>query len=231
MAPFRVTLGIVGLASLALTAVFSATANAQAVMGAVVTELGNDEGVFVDAKEFKVQKGKAQGDPNAAIARLGAKVVNPGAIIFRHDGKLYMVEGTPQIPPQAMKSFQDGWTSNMKSFQDNWKSNMADAKSTDEYKAAMKSFQDEWAIGYMKSFQDNWKSNMTTKDFQETWASNMKNFQDNWKSNMKSDAQQAAMKDFQDNWGSYMKSFQDEWAIGYMNALKEFQDNWASNMK
>jgi hypothetical protein len=228
---YKATLAIAGLATLALAADISYTANAQAVMGAVLTELGNDEGVFVDAKEFKVQKGKAQGDPTAAIAKLGAKVVSPGAMIFRHDGKLYMVEGSPQIPPQAMKSFQDGWTSNMKSFQDDFKSNMKDAKSTDEYKAAMKSFQDEFAVGYMKSFQDNFKSNMTTKDFQESWANNMKSFQDDFKFNMKSEPQQAAMKDFQENFSSYVKSFQDEWAIGYMKSLKDFQEGFANNMK
>ncbi len=231
MSMYKATLAIAGLATLALAADISYTANAQAVMGAVLTELGNDEGVFVDAKEFKVQKGKAQGDPTAAIAKLGAKVVSPGAMIFRHDGKLYMVEGSPQIPPQAMKSFQDGWTSNMKSFQDDFKSNMKDAKSTDEYKAAMKSFQDEFAVGYMKSFQDNFKSNMTTKDFQESWANNMKSFQDDFKFNMKSEPQQAAMKDFQENFSSYVKSFQDEWAIGYMKSLKDFQEGFANNMK
>ena len=59
----------------------------------------------------------------------------------------------------------------------------------------------------------------------------MKSFQDDFKSNMKSDAQQAAMKDFQENFSSYVKSFQDEWAIGYLKSLKDFQEGFANNMK
>ena len=68
--------------------------------GDVIGELANNEGIFVDGKTFKIARGKAKGDPSAQIARLGAKEVGPGAIIFRYRDKLYMVEGTPR-----------GWTS------------------------------------------------------------------------------------------------------------------------
>src|SRR6478752_6891980 len=91
----------------------------------VIGELSNNEGIFVDGKTFKIARGKAKGEPSAQIARLGAKEVGPGAIIFRYRDKLYMVEGTPPgLDVQAMKNFQDNWNvsymNSVKSFQDNW---------------------------------------------------------------------------------------------------------------
>ena len=93
--------------------------------GDVIGELASNEGIFVDGKTFKIARGKAKGEPSAQIARLGAKEVGPGAIIFRYRDKLYMVEGTPPgLDVQAMKNFQDNWTTSymnsVKSFQDNW---------------------------------------------------------------------------------------------------------------
>ena len=91
--------------------------------GDVIGELASNEGIFVDGKTFKIARGKAKGDPSAQIARLGAKEVGPGAIIFRYRDKLYMVEGTPP-DVQAMKNFQDNWDASymnsVKSFKDNW---------------------------------------------------------------------------------------------------------------
>jgi hypothetical protein len=91
----------------------------------VIGELASGEGIFVDGKTFKIAKGKAKGEPSAEIARLGAKEVGPGAIIFRYRDKLYMVEGTPAAANiQTMKSFQDDWNASymnsVKDFQDNW---------------------------------------------------------------------------------------------------------------
>jgi hypothetical protein len=91
----------------------------------VVGELASGEGIFVDGKTFKIAKGKSKGEPSAQIARLGAKEVGPGAIIFRYRDKLYMVEGTPAAANvQTMKSFQDDWNTSymnsVKDFQDNW---------------------------------------------------------------------------------------------------------------
>jgi predicted aconitase with swiveling domain len=93
--------------------------------GDVIGELASGEGIFVDGKTFKIAKGKGKGEPSAQIARLGAKEVGPGAIIFRYREKLYMVEGTPLVANvQAMKAFQDDWNASymnsVKDFQDNW---------------------------------------------------------------------------------------------------------------
>jgi len=89
--------------------------------GDVIGELASGEGIFVDGKTFKI----AKGEPSAQIARLGAKEVGSGAIIFRYRDKLYMVEGTPAATNiQTMKSFQDDWNASymnsVKGFQDNW---------------------------------------------------------------------------------------------------------------
>jgi hypothetical protein len=91
----------------------------------VVAELADGEGIFVDGKTFKIAKGKPKGDPIAQIARLGAKEVGPGAIVFRFRDKLYMVEAPrPIANMQSMKSVQDDWDvsymNSVKDFQDNW---------------------------------------------------------------------------------------------------------------
>ena len=116
---------VVGLAATALTAGAGKFAFAQQPTGDVIGELANNEGIFVDGKTFKIARGKAKGDPAAQIAKLGAKEVGPGAIVFRYNDKLYMVEGTPPgLDVQAMKNFQDNWNvsymNSVKSFQDNW---------------------------------------------------------------------------------------------------------------
>jgi hypothetical protein len=99
--------------------------------GDVIGELASNEGIFVDGKTFKIAKGKAKGEPSAQIAKLGAKEVGPGAIIFRYRDKLYMVEGTPQSTNiQAMKSFQNDWDAS--------------------YMNSVKDFQDNWSTSYMK---------------------------------------------------------------------------------
>ena len=138
------------------------------------------------ARRSRSRKGKAKGDPAAQIAKLGAKEVGPGAIVFRYNDKLYIVEGTPTPAPQAMKSFQDNWNVSymkaMKDFQDNWKvSYMKDtgANVDPAYAKAFKDFQDGWNVSYMKA----------AKEFQDNWnTSYMKNFQDNWNTSyMKAD--------------------------------------------
>jgi len=171
----------------------------QPPQGDVIGELANNEGIFVDGKTFKIARGKAKGDPAAQIAKLGAKEVGPGAIVFRYNDKLYMVEGTPTPAPQAMKNFQDNWNvsymKGMKDFQDNFavsymKDHPADADPA--YAKAFQDFQNNWNVSYMKA----------AKDFQDSWnVSYMKNFQDNWNTSY-----MKAAKDFQDNWStSYMK--------------------------
>ena len=62
------------------------------------TKLGtseHNEGVFVDKTTFKLHLGKPKGEPAAEITRTGAKEVSQGAIIFRSDGKLYIVDAKP----------------------------------------------------------------------------------------------------------------------------------------
>ena len=195
MSVSKPTMLIAGVAVIALAVGAGRLSFAQQPPGDVIGELANNEGIFVDGKTFKIARGKAKGDPSAQIAKMGAKEVGPGAIIFRYNDKLYMVEGTPPLPPQAMKDFQDNWNVS--------------------YMKALKDFQDNWNVSYMKDFQSNWNVSYA-KDFQDNWNVSymkaMKDFQDNWNVSY--------MKNFQDNWNvSYMrtvKDFQDNWATSYM---------------
>src|SRR5262245_60826560 len=148
----------------------------------IIGKLSDNEGIFVDGKTFDIARGKAKGDPAAQIAKLGAKEVGPGAIIFRYGDKLYMVEGTPEAAPQAMKNFQDNWAVS--------------------YMNTMKDFQDSWAVSFMKDFQDKWNVSFMKDKANEPYAEAMKSFQDNWNVSF--------MKSFKDNWDvSFVKNFQD----------------------
>jgi hypothetical protein len=60
-----------------------------------VGQLASNEGIYVDVKEFKINKGVAKSDPQAQIAKSGAREVSDGAIIFRSGDKLYIVDGRP----------------------------------------------------------------------------------------------------------------------------------------
>ena len=60
-----------------------------------VGQLASNEGIYVDAKEFKINKGTAKGDPTEQIEKSGAREVSDGAIIFRSGDKLYIVDGRP----------------------------------------------------------------------------------------------------------------------------------------
>jgi hypothetical protein len=199
MALSQRTVLVVGVAAVALVAGAGRLALAQQPTGDVIGELTNNEGIFVDGKTFKIAKGKAKGDPAAQIAKMGAKEVGPGTIVFRYNDKLYMVEGTPTPAPQAMKSFQDNWNVSymnaQKDFQSNWnvsymKDHQADVDPA--YAKAFQDFQSNWNVSYMKA----------AKEFQDNWnISYMKNFQDNWNTSY-----MKTTKDFQDNFStSYMK--------------------------
>lgn len=114
----RLLIAGIAVAALASGGAQSAFAQSPGVVG----EIANNEGIFVDAKSFKIAKGTAKGDPSAQIAKLGAKEVGPGAIIFRSGDKLYMVEGRPpSTSGQYFNSpnFQDT-IKFLKDFQDNW---------------------------------------------------------------------------------------------------------------
>jgi predicted aconitase with swiveling domain len=100
---------IVGVSAAAVAAGASGVTFAQQPSGDIIGELANNEGVFIDGKTFKIARGKAKGDPAAQIAKMGAKEVGPGAIVFRYNDKLYMVEAPAPLPAQAMKDFQNNW--------------------------------------------------------------------------------------------------------------------------
>jgi hypothetical protein len=61
----------------------------------MIGELANNEGIYVDLKAFKIAKGAAKGDPSTQIAKMGAREIADGAIIFRFGDKLYIVDGKP----------------------------------------------------------------------------------------------------------------------------------------
>ena len=65
-----------------------------------IGQLASNEGIYVDVKDFKVLKGQAKGDPAAQIAKLGAKKVSDGAIIFRSGDSLYIVDSKPPTTTQ-----------------------------------------------------------------------------------------------------------------------------------
>ena len=60
-----------------------------------VGQLASNEGIYVDMKEFKINKGVAKGDPQAQLTKAGAREVSDGAIIFRSGDKLYIVDSRP----------------------------------------------------------------------------------------------------------------------------------------
>jgi hypothetical protein len=60
-----------------------------------VAELGNNEGVYVDKKTFKLHLGKPKASPSPDVLGKGAHEVSNGAIIYRSGGKLYLVDATP----------------------------------------------------------------------------------------------------------------------------------------
>ena len=65
-----------------------------------VGQLAENEGLYVDMKDFKITKGTAKGDPTAQIAKLGARKVSDGAIIFRAGDPLYIVDSKPPSTTQ-----------------------------------------------------------------------------------------------------------------------------------
>jgi hypothetical protein len=114
---------VMGIAAISLALGAATLAIAQAQSQDVISALSNNQGIFVDKASFDVVKGNAKGDPAATLAKMGAREVSAGAIIYRSGDKLYIVDGTPpaDAAPQAMKDFQSHWNvSYMKTFQDNF---------------------------------------------------------------------------------------------------------------
>jgi hypothetical protein len=138
------------------------SAPAQSTSQDVIGELAAGEAILVDGKTFKIARGKAKSDPDNLIARLGAKEIGPGTIIFRSGDKLYIVGGASGPTPQAMQDIEDH-------------TNAAYAK-------ALKDFQDSWSSAQMKKFAGSGeKSYMSPKDFetnQTVYMNALKEFQD-----------------------------------------------------
>ncbi|HSV23989.1 MAG TPA: hypothetical protein VLJ17_13285 [Xanthobacteraceae bacterium] len=84
---------IIAAATVALTSSVSTLAIAQSQDA--VRAIANHEGIFIDAKSFNITLGKPKGDVAVQITNLGARELGPGAIIFRSDDKLYIVDAPP----------------------------------------------------------------------------------------------------------------------------------------
>jgi hypothetical protein len=96
-----------GAAAVGLGAAGARVAQAQASQ--VIGVLADNEGVYVDLREFKVHMGRARTEPTGAqLAKFEARPVSEGAIILRAKGKLYIIDAQPPgTTPQAMKDFWD----------------------------------------------------------------------------------------------------------------------------
>jgi hypothetical protein len=88
----KLSMAAVGIAALSLAVAASRLAGAATEAG---PNLANNEGLYVNMKTFKVVRGMAKGDPQAQITKLGARPVKDGAIIFRANDRLYIVDAVP----------------------------------------------------------------------------------------------------------------------------------------
>jgi len=89
---------IVSAATVALMSGVSTHAIAQVQQTA--RSIGNNESVFIDGKTLTITQATSKDDVAAQIAKLGARDMGPGAIIFRSGEKLYIVDAAP-LPPRA----------------------------------------------------------------------------------------------------------------------------------
>src|SRR4029077_16464678 len=91
--------GVIAAATVALMSSASMSALAQAP-DPTRTIPGNGS-IFIDGRTFTVTPGAPKGDVSAQIRNLGARELGPGAIIFRSDDKLYMVDAAPLLQRSA----------------------------------------------------------------------------------------------------------------------------------
>jgi hypothetical protein len=84
---------IIAAATIALTSSVSSLALAQAQD--TTRAIAKNESIFIDGKALTVTNGTAKDDVNSQISRLGAHDLGPGAIIFRANDKLYVVNAPP----------------------------------------------------------------------------------------------------------------------------------------
>jgi hypothetical protein len=84
---------IIVATTIALTSSVSSLAIAQAQDTS--RTIAKNESIFIDGKALTVTHGSAKDDVSAQITRLGAHDLGPGAIIFRANDKLYIVDAPP----------------------------------------------------------------------------------------------------------------------------------------
>jgi hypothetical protein len=97
-APARKPRGLVGIV-IALTLGSSTFAAAQSQ--GTLSAIADNEGLFVDGKAFTITSGKVKSDSSLRIDTLDAHELGAGAIIFRANGKLYVVNAP--LPPRSSR--------------------------------------------------------------------------------------------------------------------------------
>src|SRR5690242_12102672 len=90
---------IIVATTIALSSSVSSLALAQA-QNATRT-IAKNESIFIDGKTLTVTSGTSNDDVAAQISKLGAHDMGPGAIIFRANDKLYIVDAPP-LPVYAL---------------------------------------------------------------------------------------------------------------------------------
>ena len=93
----RYRAAIVATTAISLVASVSTVAMAQNTTRPIT----KNETIFVDGKALTITNGMARDDVGAQIARLGARDIGPGAIIFRVNDKLYVID-SPPLPLYAL---------------------------------------------------------------------------------------------------------------------------------
>jgi hypothetical protein len=67
--------------------------------------IADNEGLFVDGSAFKITTGKIKSDASIPIEAPGTQEIGPGAIIFRANGRLYIVDASQGLrgsPPDRL---------------------------------------------------------------------------------------------------------------------------------
>jgi len=64
--------------------------------------IASNGSIMIDGRTFTVTQGAPKGDISPLIRNLGARELGPGAIIFRSDDKLYMVDAAPLVQRSTM---------------------------------------------------------------------------------------------------------------------------------
>jgi hypothetical protein len=90
---------ILSAATIGLISAVSTYALAQAESPA--RGIGNNESVFIDGKALTISQSTSRDDVTAQIAKLSARELGPGAIIFRANDRLYIVD-VPPLPTYAL---------------------------------------------------------------------------------------------------------------------------------